>query len=67
MKFAALVASAVAIHQKPQVLNLAQVMEAMGQPESYEFMDIFNWFDRDGSGINRYAKVLMCAAPLRSH
>ena len=52
MKFAALVASAAAIQQKPthKGLNLSQIMEAMGQPESYELEDVFNWFDRDGSG-----------------
>ena len=52
MKFAALIASAAAVKIAPKMnkgLSLAQATSAMGQDE-YTVEEVFNWFDRDGSG-----------------
>merc|ERR1711881_660110 len=51
MKFAALVATAAALKapHKKQGLSLAQARSAIGQDE-YTVEEVFNWFDRDGSG-----------------
>ena len=53
MKFAALIASASAVSfrmQKPnERFSLAQLKAAVGD-EEYTVEEVFNWFDRDGSG-----------------
>ena len=53
MKFAALVASAAAIKIAPKThgLSLAQASSALGYDDGeYTVEEVFNWFDRDGSG-----------------
>ena len=54
MKFAALIASAAAIKvtsHKAKGLSLAQMKSAVSQDdEEYSVEEVFNWFDRDGSG-----------------
>ena len=52
MKFAALIATAAAVKVLPKNhgLSLAQATSAMGQEEEYTVEEVFNWFDRDGSG-----------------
>ena len=51
MKFAALIATAAAIKvSTPKAgLSFAQMKAAAGQ-EDYTVEEVFNWFDRDGSG-----------------
>ena len=59
MKFAALVATAAALRTpdfgvklslvQKKGLSFAQVKSAVGQ-EEYTVEEVFNWFDRDGSG-----------------
>ena len=54
MKFTALIATAAAakipsFQKTHQGLTLAQVKSAVGQ-EEYTVEEVFNWFDRDGSG-----------------
>ena len=52
MKFAALIATAAAVKIQPKMhkgLSLAQAKAAVGQ-EDYTVEEVFNWFDRDGSG-----------------
>jgi hypothetical protein len=62
MKFAALIATAAAL-KTPHLpkasmaqkfgrkgLSLAQAKSAVGQEDDYTVEEVFNWFDRDGSG-----------------
>ena len=50
MKFAALVAAAAAVKVRPHKgLSMAQMKSAIGE-EDYTVEEVFEWFDRDGSG-----------------
>ena len=50
MKFLALVATAAALQAKhPSRTALSQIKSAVGE-EEYTVEEVFNWFDRDGSG-----------------
>ena len=53
MKFAALIATAAAakLTKHNHGLSMAQMKSAVGQDDGeYSTEEIFNWFDRDGSG-----------------
>merc|ERR1712100_881923 len=52
MKFSALIATAAAVKIAPHKhgLSMAQMKNAVQQDEEYSTEDVFNWFDRDGSG-----------------
>ena len=50
MKYSALIATAAALRSgKHKSISFAQMKAAVGQ-EDYTVEEVFNWFDRDGSG-----------------